>query len=184
MYKNASTRAFTLVELLVIIAIIAVLSAIILSALHEARQGARDKQRKIDLKNLQLSVELYKEANGSYPLNCDGVDAYRGVESGTLSCSTSGADFIAGLTPTFIAEVPSDPLSSDTTGYVYRSDGTSYKIMALQSVEQATISALGEDFARCPDVAACVGEPACDTSANRFTKTYAVSGGNNAYRCE
>ena len=57
-------------ELLVVIAIISVLAAVVLASLNEARKGARDKTRKIELKQLQLAIEIYREASGAYPSEC------------------------------------------------------------------------------------------------------------------
>ena len=61
-------RGFTLVELLVVIAIIGILSSIVLANLNGSRQAARDVKRISDVKQLQLALELYFDANsGKYP---------------------------------------------------------------------------------------------------------------------
>ena len=62
-------KGFTLIELLVVIAIIGVLSTVVLSQLNEARAKTRDARRISDLKNIQIALELYRDANGAYPLN-------------------------------------------------------------------------------------------------------------------
>jgi prepilin-type processing-associated H-X9-DG protein len=66
----ASTRpfAFTLVELLVVIGIIALLIAILLPTLSSAREGAKSVKNLSNLRQLGLGVELYRNDNkGFYP---------------------------------------------------------------------------------------------------------------------
>ena len=52
---------FTLIELLVVIAIIGSLSALLLPNFMDARERARDTQRKSDLKQIQKAFELYRQ---------------------------------------------------------------------------------------------------------------------------
>jgi prepilin-type N-terminal cleavage/methylation domain-containing protein len=62
-----SKRGFTLIELLVVIAIIGILSSIVLASLNSARQRGRDARRISDIKQIQLALELYYDANSAYP---------------------------------------------------------------------------------------------------------------------
>ena len=106
--KARSTSAgFTLIELLVVIAIIGLLASIILVSLNGARKKSRDARRQADLKQLQTTLELYaNDNNGTYPTSAGAAGA-------------AGVDFtsanVAGLAPTFISAIPTDPLSS--SGY-------------------------------------------------------------------
>lgn len=61
-------KGFTLVELLVVIAIIGLLSTIVMVSLNKARAKARDAKRVESLEQLRLALEMYYNANGSYPL--------------------------------------------------------------------------------------------------------------------
>lgn len=88
-------RGFTLIELLVVIAIIGILSSIVLASLNTARLKSRDARRVADLKQLQLALQLFYDANSSYP---------------TTTTMT-------GLTPTYIPTIPTDPVGQ--TAYVY-----------------------------------------------------------------
>jgi general secretion pathway protein G len=54
------SEGFTLIEILVVIAIIGSLSALLLPNYMEARMRARDAQRKSDLKMIQSAIEMYK----------------------------------------------------------------------------------------------------------------------------
>lgn len=62
-------RGFTLIELLVVIAIIGILSSVVLASLNSARTKARDTRRVSDLKQIQVALELYYDANSKYPTN-------------------------------------------------------------------------------------------------------------------
>lgn len=97
-YKKG-TRGFTLIELLVVIAIIGVLASIVLASLNTARKKSRDARRLADIKQLQLALELYFDANSSsYP---------------------AGTSLSAVQTQGFIPVVPADP-SLSTLNYNYQ----------------------------------------------------------------
>ncbi len=64
---NKKSKGFTLIELLVVIAIIGILAAVGLSAYTAARKKARDAQRKADLREIQVALEMYYADNGFYP---------------------------------------------------------------------------------------------------------------------
>lgn len=66
-------RGFTLIELLVVIAIIGILASIVLASLDSARKKGRDARRLADIKQIQLALELYYDANGSYPVAITGT---------------------------------------------------------------------------------------------------------------
>ena len=89
-------RGFTLIELLVVIAIIGILSSVVLASLNSARKKGRDARRIADIKQLQLALELYYDANGSYPA--------------VISTATV-------VTPGYISVVPTDP--SNNVEYAY-----------------------------------------------------------------
>lgn len=67
MKKINSKKGFSLVELLVVISIIATLTAIILPNLMGAREKARDSQRIQDLNSLKTALRMYYNDNQVYP---------------------------------------------------------------------------------------------------------------------
>ena len=60
-------NAFTLVELLISISIIAILSVILSISFSKAQKNARDQRRIEDLKAVQTAAEQYYLLSGSYP---------------------------------------------------------------------------------------------------------------------
>ncbi len=68
-HSLAPRRAFTLIEILVVIAIIGILSAILFPVLSRARENARAKVCISNLKQLGLSFQQYaQDSGGKYPL--------------------------------------------------------------------------------------------------------------------
>lgn len=73
MSKN---RAFTLIELLIVIAIIAILAAIVLVNLSSARNRAQDTRIISAMNQIRSQAEIVKSSTGSYSsVTCSGGDA-------------------------------------------------------------------------------------------------------------
>lgn len=98
---HKTQRGFTLIELLVVIAIIGILSSVVLASLNSARKKGRDARRVADVKQIQLALELYYDANQSYPAGT----ALTGLTTGQ-----------------YISVVPADP--TDSGSYVYSFQAT------------------------------------------------------------
>jgi len=67
MRKQDRRRAFTLIELMVVVAIIAVLIALLLPAVQAAREAARRLQCANNIKQLGLAVYMYQHTSGGMP---------------------------------------------------------------------------------------------------------------------
>ena len=126
-YTHTPKRAaFTLVELLVVISIIALLSTIAVTAMGSARKQARNTKRISDIKQLATAFYLAYNNNGSYPAG--------GWACVTTACTggwvSIGADStIDGIifgSNGYMAAKPTDPTGDAKTygGYVYASNYT------------------------------------------------------------
>jgi type II secretion system protein G len=146
-------KGFTLIEILVAVAIIGVLASIILANVGEARKKARDTERASDLQQIQLALRTYKDSNGRYPTSgCGRNPNYAGVNPTYGGCQT----YIEGFT-SFFQTLPIDPTPNINYGYIYRTNaaGTEYKLMAYQTVESKKPVNATDPFARYD--ASCVG---------------------------
>jgi prepilin-type N-terminal cleavage/methylation domain-containing protein len=175
MYKGG----FTLLEIIVVLAVIAIFSTIALGAFSESRQLARDKFRQTSLQELQLAITMYHAENDAYPAAGCGAAGSKfvgpGPVNGNLVNLESCDEYIVGLVPKYIAELPRDPRSEDENnrGVYYRSDGTSYKLMFRYSAEVDLVDDFDHPFARCP-VQQVSGQCSAVFSEDNYAKTYAV----------
>lgn len=85
-------KGFTLIEMLVVVAIIGLLASVVITGLGSARQKARDTRRISDIRQIQNVLETYYSNNVSYPADLtnlsvpvdplSGTYAYSGVTGG------------------------------------------------------------------------------------------------------
>jgi prepilin-type N-terminal cleavage/methylation domain-containing protein len=69
-------RAFTLVEMLVVIGIVAVLAALLLPAVMMAVNSARRAAQVLEVNQLSDAIEAYRKDKGDYPPNFRDADAF------------------------------------------------------------------------------------------------------------
>ena len=120
-------RGFTLIELLVVMSIITMLITMSAFGLRQARESARDGQRKADLETIRTGLAFYKADCNEYP-----------ISAGADFKTTFGSSFVGvaadcgGSSSTYISKTPSDPVTD--RNYWYNSNGLTYIIcMALES---------------------------------------------------
>jgi prepilin-type N-terminal cleavage/methylation domain-containing protein len=68
-------RAFTLVEMLVVIAIIAILAAMLLPVLSGARKAAQKKQAALEISQIVGAIQQYDSVYGRFPVSSDAQTA-------------------------------------------------------------------------------------------------------------
>lgn len=113
-------KGFTLVELLVVMAILGVLVSIVAGNFRSAQLRGRDTQRKSDLKQLSHSLELFYADYGKYPDEVSQAISACPYDPATgtgTACSWGGDEFTDGKT-VYFKTMPSDPSSNGS--YVYR----------------------------------------------------------------
>ena len=100
-------KAFTMIEILISIAIISVLTAVGIVSYVSINTNARDAKRRGDIEQIRSALEFYRSDNGYYP--AIGPDTFVDA-SGLLS--------VTDMT-NYIAAIPSDPKGS-TQPYKYK----------------------------------------------------------------
>jgi len=73
--SKAIARGFTLIEILVVVAIIAALAAIVGPAVMNRLGGAKSKTAAIQIADLDKALDLFKLDVGRYPTNLEGLQA-------------------------------------------------------------------------------------------------------------
>lgn len=115
MKQHSISRGFTLIEMLVVIAIIALLTGIIITNLTGARAKARDSQRVSDIGNIQLALELYFDRCKHYPTAL--------VVGSATQCVTTTGTVDLGSYMSTIPTPPASPLNQAKYDYAIN-DGT------------------------------------------------------------
>ena len=64
---HSRTKGFTLIEVLVVISLIGLLSAVILASLGTTRAKGRDAARMVDIRELKKAIEYYYDDYKQYP---------------------------------------------------------------------------------------------------------------------
>ncbi|MDD2871929.1 MAG: prepilin-type N-terminal cleavage/methylation domain-containing protein, partial [Candidatus Gracilibacteria bacterium] len=106
--------AFTLVELIVVITILAILGTIAFMALQGYSTSARDSTRLSDLSSMKTSLELFELDAGKYPQASSGVNiTYSGAT--VWNQGTFGETVFANVDR--LDKIPIDPLTDKEYTY-------------------------------------------------------------------
>lgn len=111
--NKLNLSGFTLIELLLVISIIAMLGALILASLNNAREKSRDTRRLDDITKVQKALELFFNDQRTYPAS----DVTLG--SASAKCLNAAGWQTQGCANAYIDGIPSNP---PPTGIPYAYD--------------------------------------------------------------
>jgi general secretion pathway protein G len=104
---------FTLIEIMVVIVILGLLAALVVPRLVGRTEEAKRTQTRVQIKNIQQALELFKLDNGFYPSTDQGLDALvRTPESGRIPKTYRKGGYLE--------RIPKDPWGNP---YAYVSPG-------------------------------------------------------------
>ena len=95
--REIRERGFTLIELIVVIAIIGLLVSVVLAALGKSRERADITKFVADYRAVSNALELYRQSNGGYP--------------GSPNVATSISTIVTGSLGSYLKQIPSISLS-------------------------------------------------------------------------
>lgn len=122
MKKNV--LGFTLVELLIVIAIVGLLAVASVVILNQARVKSRDAKRVSDIQVIRAGLEQHWLEKASYPTTASQVQ----LGTGNYTVLTANGFEAAATGLTYLAKVPTDPRPSTYYLYQCTNGSTGYTI--------------------------------------------------------
>ncbi len=139
---GTNRKGLTLIELLIVLALLSVLITVGITSYIRSQKNARDSKRKVDLENIRQALELYRFDNASvYPTgeNCEssvggGPCICHGLGNATpitnecsgykksntwLSDLDGGIPVLPSFLSTYIRNLPVDPINNEYYFYSY-----------------------------------------------------------------
>lgn len=119
--------AFTLIEVLAVVAVIGILSALAIGPIRAAKIRGRDSQRKADINLISQGIDLYLSEKKVVPgTNASGVCAGVTYTSKDTNWSDPFQLMILSYLPSRAGQgLPKDPVNNATYSYVYTCDSAS-----------------------------------------------------------
>ncbi len=116
--KSALRRAFTLIELLIVIVIIAVLAAIVIPKFSDQSRRSKESSMKADLHLLRNAAATFQADTGLYPASLGDLSVTtapaNGLDGAGASKAINASDFHG---PYISGVLPNDPVSGAAFTY-------------------------------------------------------------------
>jgi len=116
--RRKAQEGFTLIEIMVVIAIIGLLATLVVQSLRGATDKAKRTKAMADIAELKTALDRYYIDNGSYPTSDQGLTAL-------VTASGQGTQATNYEEGGYIRRIPTDPWGNQ---YVYQSDGNNYTL--------------------------------------------------------
>lgn len=158
-------QAFSLIELMVVISIIAVLAAMGVANFAAAIKKSRDSVRKSELAELTQAIMMFRADWGSYPNPGDTVPL-----TSSSHLTYLGPDGLKELVPDYIRSMPFDEVRKGM------GDNVQYTYKCLQTVN-TTVGATA--YKRCVDFSVCAFLEAPEVSGANSTTREPTSGSSS-----
>lgn len=138
-HQPKTQKAFTLLELLVVMAILGLLIVLGLRTFGAIQQKSRDSRRKQDMQSISKALEIYYNDFKRYPGSAEGKIV--GCEEGGLASCEWGSSWQNTTNQTlYMSELPKDPGGSQYY-YLATDQGSSYSLFALlENVEDGDVA--------------------------------------------
>ena len=156
MYKTKKQNGFTLLEILLVVAAIAILAGIVIVAINPNKQlgDTRNSQRRADVNTIINAVYQYAiDNNGTLPSGIDSVTtssqvlgtSATGCDTTCTAATTVSAcvDLSGDLVPTYIVGIVTDPstgTSANTDYYINKDANGRITVGSCDPEQSATIS--------------------------------------------
>jgi len=166
-------KAYTFIELLIVISIIAILAVVIVIAIGSSQTKSRDTKRKADLIAISSALELYKSQKGSYPLSTACTDLIKnyGTDFTRLDQSSPCSAVNELVVNNYLSAFPKDPKSTKVLeGYYYstkNSGGANYKLVKLNP----ELLDPSFDIAKCQEIAGDFYDPLTGRNCRAYQVT-------------
>lgn len=123
--KSRGQDGFTLIELMIVIVIMGILATLLIPRIMDRPEEARRIKAKMDIKNIENALKLYKLDSGTFPSTEQGLEALiRKPETAPVPLKWREGGYLDGT------EVPKDPWGHP---YYYTSpaqDGKDYEVIS------------------------------------------------------
>lgn len=117
--RHPTSRAFTLIELMIVVVILGLLATVIMPRILDKPEKARRAKAKFDITSIETALRLFHTDTGRFPTTSEGLEALIG-DPGIQGYNHKG----------YLDKIPADPWGHP---YIYMSPGLHHKDYDLES---------------------------------------------------
>ncbi|KXK27434.1 MAG: putative major pilin subunit [candidate division WS6 bacterium OLB20] len=141
--STKNLKGFTLIEILVVVALIAILAAITIIAINPQQnfQDARNTQRSSDVTQILNAVTQYTAQQGNAIGDLGTIPGCT-TSASCVGTDTACVDLATNLVPTYLVAIPTDPQTGAAadTGYTICQEASGRVTVSAPDAEGTTIS--------------------------------------------